>query len=235
MQITDGYSLFMHVWPWMGLGAAIVIWIIAFGTDLMRKDTSKGRWLDPAWLAWIGTSAYMLHNVEEYGVAADGQLFAFPQLMESLGLTGICEPAYLATNIGLIWIAGPVAAVMARRLPGVAPGMAVFELVNAVSHIAQGLNIGYNPGLLTSCAVFVPLCAWTLYVCYFRECQHASTFGLVLLSAVVYHGILFAGIAAARFAGIPAWSQGLIMACDALLIVFMWRAAGRHEQKLAEA
>ena len=37
----------MHVWPWMGLGAAVVILILLFGTNLLRSTKTGSRWKDP--------------------------------------------------------------------------------------------------------------------------------------------------------------------------------------------
>ena len=46
------YSYFFNIWPWMGLGAAVVVLILLFFTDWLRGDTTKSRWKDPFWLGW---------------------------------------------------------------------------------------------------------------------------------------------------------------------------------------
>lgn len=60
----EPYSMFFHVWPWIGLGAAIVLLILIFCTDFLRSDKTKSRFLDPVSLAWMGSVIYMLHNLE---------------------------------------------------------------------------------------------------------------------------------------------------------------------------
>ena len=75
---------FMHVWPWMGLGAAIVLIVLLFGTNALRSTEGGPRWKDPTWFAWLAAVAYMIHNVEEYGIDFTGATLAFPQMMEGL-------------------------------------------------------------------------------------------------------------------------------------------------------
>ncbi|MBR0077784.1 MAG: hypothetical protein IJP72_05225 [Bacteroidales bacterium] len=69
----EPYSLFFHQWMWMGFGAAIVLLIFIFFTKYLRGDTTTPRMKDPAVLAWLGAVAYMLHNMEEYGVDLYGK------------------------------------------------------------------------------------------------------------------------------------------------------------------
>jgi len=61
----EPYSMFFHVWPWIGLGAAIVLLLLIFCTDFLRSDKTKSRFRDPVSLAWMGAVIYMLHNLEE--------------------------------------------------------------------------------------------------------------------------------------------------------------------------
>lgn len=77
----EPYSMFFHVWPWIGLGAAIVLLILIFCTDFLRSDKTKSRFLDPVSLAWMGSVIYMLHNLEEYGVDLYGNQQSFTTLM----------------------------------------------------------------------------------------------------------------------------------------------------------
>ena len=51
-MIILNYSYFFNIWPWMGLGAAVVVLILLFCTDWLRGDTAKSRWRDPFWLGW---------------------------------------------------------------------------------------------------------------------------------------------------------------------------------------
>lgn len=226
------YSKFFLEWPWIGLGACAVILILAFFTNFLRADTSKGRWRDPAWLAWLGAAAYMLHNIEEYGIAANGMFNAFPTFMYAALGFQVSEAAYLACNLGLVWIVGPVAAVLARRYAAMAPCMAIFELINGVTHVVQALAFQmYNPGLLTAVVVFIPLGIWTLHVCFggapkLRWRVFFEQFALALL----YHIVLMAGIFGARAGLIDAPLQGLVMVLDAVVVLIGWYLVARHAE-----
>jgi hypothetical protein len=56
------------VWGLLGL---------MFGTNVLRSDLSVSRWRDLVWLSWAATAAYLVHNVEEYGVDLLGREHAF--------------------------------------------------------------------------------------------------------------------------------------------------------------
>ena len=58
-------------WPWMGLGGAVVLLVLMFGTDIMRSRTSGSRWWDPLWLAWLVVPMYLLHQFGEYALHYD--------------------------------------------------------------------------------------------------------------------------------------------------------------------
>ena len=239
----EPYSMFFHVWPWIGLGAAIVLLILIFCTDFLRSDKSRSRWFDPAILAWLGAVAYMLHNVEEYGVDMYGNQQSFTILMYQLMGVRISELAFLACNLCFVWIVGPLTAVFVRKgYYRMAAGMTIIELINGLSHIGQAFNLGcYNPGLLTSCVVFVPLCCWTLYVLYFRKGE-SSQAGWSLpfpkmdilwlfLAGLFYHVVLMAGIIGATRLGMPGWLQGVIMVLDAVCLFYFWWLVGKKSVK----
>ena len=225
----EPYSLFFHQWMWMGFGAAIVLLIFIFFTKYLRGDTTTPRMKDPAVLAWLGAVAYMLHNMEEYGVDLYGNTFAFPSFMYQLMGVRISEFAYLACNLCLVWVVGPLVAILVQRgYRRMASGMALFELINGLSHIVQAINLGcYNAGLLTSIVIFLPLGCWTLYVCYGREKMPRLDILWLFLGALAYHVVLLAGIMGATKLGIGAGWQGIIMISDAVLIFCIWWLVGR--------
>ena len=160
------HSLLFQSWPWMGMGAAIVLLILAFFTDTLRSDTSKPRWKDPTWVAWIAAVAYMLHNFEEYAIDLTGQTLGFWKLMEPSNQL-VTEGAYLGCNLPFVWVVGPLMAVLSRKRPALVGAMTAFELVNGLSHIAMMFGAmfatpGYNSGAATSVVIFLPLASYTL-------------------------------------------------------------------------
>jgi hypothetical protein len=152
----------------MGLGGAIVLLILAFFTDTLRSDTSKSRWKDPTWIAWLAAVAYMLHNFEEYGIDLTGQTLGFWKLMYSAN-TLVTEGAYLGCNLPFVWVVGPVMALLSRKHPMLVGAMTSFELVNGLSHTGMMFKIGYNSGTATSIAIFLPLAIYTLVVFFGKQ------------------------------------------------------------------
>ena len=67
---------FYLVWPYMGLGAALLLALLLC-TNALRSDLAVSRWQDLVWLAWAGTLAYLIHQFEEHGVDALGVTYAF--------------------------------------------------------------------------------------------------------------------------------------------------------------
>jgi hypothetical protein len=64
------WTWFDLAWPWVGLGAAAVLFFFLFATDKLRERLDVSRWRDPVWLSWLAPAAYMIHQFEEYGIDA---------------------------------------------------------------------------------------------------------------------------------------------------------------------
>ena len=229
----EPYSMFFHVWPWIGCGAAIVLLILIFCTDFLRSDKTKSRFLDPESLAWMGAVIYMLHNLEEYGVDMYGNQQAFTILMGQLLGVRIGEAAFLCCNLLLVWVVGPLTAVFAQKgYHRMAAGMAIFELINGTFHIVQAINLGsYNPGLLNSAVLCLPVGIWTLYVLYGKMKFPKMDILWLFLGALFYHVVLMAGILGATRLGLAGWLQGVIMVLDAVCLFYFWWLVGKKSVK----
>lgn len=223
----NSYGLFYHVWPWMGLGAAIVMLILVFCTDFLRSDTNKQRLKDPAILAWLGFIVYLLHNFEEFGQDMYGYQLGFTYFIN--GFTGLNTSAGLSLgcNLSLIWVVTPLAAYFVQRGNlKMAAGMACFSLLNGTGHIMQAIVFGtYNAGLLNSALLCWPLGIWTLYVCFGIEKQPKINILWFFLSAVLYHVILLLTGISSNI-GVSEFWQTILMIADAALIFFLWYRIG---------
>lgn len=152
---------FWYAWPWMGLGGAAVLLILLFGTDWLQADKEKSRWRDPTWFAWLCAVAYMLHNVEEYGFDATGTVLAFPNMMEGLMGSMPAWTFFLCVNLSLVWVMGPLAAVLSRKYPALAFAMMGVEGVNCLTHLPGAIALGsISGGFVTALCVFLPLVVW---------------------------------------------------------------------------
>lgn len=190
------FTTFEREWPWIGLGAAVVLALVLFATNALREDVSRSRWRDPAWLAWLGVAIYMFHNFEEYGVAANGVANAFPaDFCRLLGLGGypgcpIPPDFYLYVNITLVWVVAPLCALLARR--HVMFGFVFYGviLINTFLHAGGALATrAYDPGLVTALLLFLPASLWAGIIFL----KHRPKLGAWRAVAVVALGVLAHG------------------------------------------
>ncbi|MGH8432255.1 MAG: HXXEE domain-containing protein, partial [Solimonas sp.] len=113
------------VWPYMGLGMALLLALLLF-TDALRSDLSVSRWQDLVWLAWAGMLAYLIHQFEEHGIDAQGAVYAFrSDACRNFGFSDIhaCPIPFsfiTAVNISAVWLFGPATALLGRRRPELA-------------------------------------------------------------------------------------------------------------------
>ncbi|UQS83117.1 HXXEE domain-containing protein [Bombilactobacillus thymidiniphilus] len=221
---------YQWVWPWIGLGGAIVIIILLFCTNFLRRNLNITRWRDPAWLAWALTAAYLIHNTEEYGIDLTGALYNFPTTMSKMLNTGASvggnPPAdfFTAVNISMFWIASPIAAVLARKGHKVfAVGMAGEELLNAFSHIVPFfIGRGYNSGALSAIVIFLPLSLWTFYSCFGKGKLKYVTMWLVVGTGAFSHLFLMASIIMFTHGLIGSQILVLLQIINACLALFLW-------------
>jgi hypothetical protein len=234
IERTHVFTWFDLAWPWIGLGFAGVLVVLLFATNLLRRDRSLPRHRDLRWLAFLAVAVYMVHNVEEYGIAADGVLHAFPDaLCTTLGQPaypgcGIPPTFFLFVNLPLIWIAGPVAALLSRRMPLVGLTLWGVTGVNAVVHVAPAIALReYDPGLVTAVVLFIPLTAMAFTAAAGRRGPYRRRAMVVLLgSGVLMHAVLAGSILLFLRGTIPEW---LLLAAQPLVI-----AAGYGIVRLAE-
>lgn len=191
------FGWFDYAWPWIGLCFAAVLLVLLFATDLLRADAGRSRWQDTRWLSFLAVATYMVHNVEEYGISATGVVHAFPDsLCTVLGqqpypACALPTGFYLLVNLPLVWVAAPLAAILAgSRL--IALTLWGVIAVNAVVHIVPAIaSREYDPGLLTATLLFLPLSIWTMATTTGRGGPFRRTAILpLLLSGVLMHGVL---------------------------------------------
>src|SRR5438270_448362 len=63
---------FYTVWPFIGIGAAIVMIAVLLMTDAFLSNPGESRWHDVVWLAWLAVPLYLLHQFEEYSLPTLG-------------------------------------------------------------------------------------------------------------------------------------------------------------------
>lgn len=193
---------FIYLWPYMGLGAALLLALL-LATDLLRSDRSVSRWRDIVWLAWGGTWIYLIHQFEEHGIDAEGGRYAFRGFM--CATLGFADPQtcpvpfsfITSVNVAAIWLAGPAAALLGRRWPALALSFFSIPFVNAFAHLVPAAMAGaYNPGVLTSILLFLPLSLWTFHVVLGRADLGWHAVIATVVAGVALHAIMIGSLQA---------------------------------------
>ncbi|KYO49347.1 HXXEE domain-containing protein [Tistrella mobilis] len=191
-----------HLWPWIGLVLAVPLAIALAGGGL-RGDRSVTRWRDPVWLCWAGTLAYLFHQVEEHGVDALGVPYAFRGML--CATFGFPDPAacpipeafITAVNIPVVWLAGPVCALLGRQRPALALAWLGVPAVNTMAHLVPAVVEGaYNPGLVTALVLFLPLSAWSFRVALGRPDLGRRAVAGTVAGGVLLHAVLMGSLLA---------------------------------------
>lgn len=211
-------------WPLVGLGlaAALLLWLF-----LKPYPQYAARFRDPAWLLWLVTPIYMIHQFEEHGYDLFGNRFGFlASLCATLGHPSLSTcPAdawfIFAVNIPVIWVSGPICGLLGTRFPMAGATLYGVPAVNALAHIGPFLRTGrYNPGVLTSFLLFIPVCAWVLHQLYRQGILNARRLLFVLLCGVVLHALLMGSLQLRERGIIGVTVLLLIQVVNGLLPVF---------------
>lgn len=186
-------------WPYVGLGVAL-IWFVAL--TLERRPGAPPRLQDPAWVLPLLWPMYLLHQFEEHGIDLFGRHYAFlADLCGALGHaraspTCPADPAFLfAVNMVGCQMTFALSLLFRRSRPLVAACAWGVALINGMIHIASAIARGaYNPGLLTSVILFLPLSVWMLRTLIRSGVVERRDVPRILVTGGVMHAVLMASL-----------------------------------------
>jgi hypothetical protein len=189
----------LYGWPYAALAAAplMVLWLA-----LERRPQGAGPRLDdPAFVLPLLWPMYLLHQFEEHGVDLLGRHYAFLGAMcHMLGHDDLARcPAdadfVFAVNVIGCQIAFALSLVFRRRRPLLAACAWGVPMINAVTHIASAVAFrAYNPGLLTSVLLFVPMSAWMLRTVVRSGVVERSQVPRIFAAGIALHAVLIASV-----------------------------------------
>lgn len=169
----------------------------------LRGNRTEPRSHDMVWLAWVATAAYLLHQFEEHGIDARGMPYAFRgMLCATFGFADatacpIPEAFITAVNIPVVWLAGPISALLGHRWPAIALSYFSVPAINAVAHIGPAVASGsYNPGLVTAVLLFLPLSLWAFRIALRRPDFGARAVAATILGGILIHAVLMLSLKA---------------------------------------
>lgn len=205
-------------WPYVGLALAplLLAWLL-----LERRPGAPPRWQDPAWVLPLLWPMYLVHQFEEHGVDLFGRRYAFlGDLCTTLGHVGAspdcpADPAFIfAVNAVGCQMAFAMSLLFRRRRPLVAACAWGIPLVNAVSHVGSAVvHRAYNPGVLTSLILFVPLTAWMLRTVIRSGAVDRINVPRIVATGVATHAVLLASLMLRERGWIP---HGALLAINAV-------------------
>lgn len=225
----NNYSWFDLNFQWIGIAVAAIMLMLLFGTRLLCSNPGISKWQDITWLSWLGFTAYLIHNGEEYGIDLYGHTHAFPEqfcatLTKALGIIDCSVPPafYLAVNITLFWIIVPVGALLSRRYP--LAGLSIYSVIfiNGLVHVVPLLlGKGYGPGAFTALIIFLPLSVWVGYACFGKGKLPYQSMVVLIMLGVILHAILMGSMVAFLTGKISSILLVLIQICNAMLLLIL--------------
>ena len=201
------WSIWHLGWPWLCLGGGLILFAVMLYTDSMRSQLTVSRWRDPVWLAWLAVAMLMVHMFEEYGFDILGRTYDLPDMVcKNLGypLNPDCPipPAhYPLVNLGIAWVAAPLAALLARR--NLVIGLSWYGLLifNGMLHVGSTIALGLTGGggVLTGGLLFIPGFCWMIYVVMKSGAMSGKALAVSVSGGIIAHILLATVYAGQKF------------------------------------
>ncbi|MEM7765749.1 MAG: HXXEE domain-containing protein [Pseudomonadota bacterium] len=216
------HEFLIQNWMKVGTFAAPLLLLTYSATATKRSNPS-----DPQFMSVLLLIAYIAHQFEEHWIDLLGNEYAFYDYVNAL-IRSVLSREYgevapltprgiFIINTSLVWLVGVLAIARSRYHLFPLVALAAISLVNGFTHILASIfTFKYNPGVLTSLLLFLPLTA----VCYLawaqRERALRGQIAVSLIWAILAHFLMVGGMLAANvyrlvseelyFAALIVWS-----------------------------
>lgn len=222
---------------WMKLGTYAVPFLLIGAFAFVENGTSKPLLKDYRFISILMLIAYIIHQYEEHWIDIFGNYYAFYDfnnnfILDALGapddsIKPLTQASIFVINTSLVWLVGAMAIWRSPKhmFPSVA--MASIIVVNGVVHIVAALvNWNYNPGLLTSIVIFVPL--YVLFVRYVLSSSGANRKQIIggIIWAFLAHIIMVGGLLMANWVKLfPEMVYFVLLVIWSLVPIMLFRHA----------
>ncbi|MEL6416855.1 MAG: HXXEE domain-containing protein [Pseudomonadota bacterium] len=204
LWIPIGQTPFL-VEHWMKLGTFLLP-MLFFIALTFHGPISATSFRAPKFLALLLFAAYLIHQFEEHWIDLFGNEYAFQGSINSLvqrvlsfspSQTGpLTAEAIFVINTSLVWLVAAVAIWQAPQRIFPTFALAAIVIINALVHIVVGVStLSYNPGLLSSILVFIPLATFT----YWRIPARRTVLLVSLVWGILAHMIMGVGMMASTW------------------------------------
>ena len=195
---------------WMKVGTFLAPFLL-FAAAVFRPEKARPAHRDLVVLSLWMLIAYIIHQFEEHWIDLLGNEYAFHGTVNTL-LTGALDidgpgpltpTGIFVINTSLVWLVGALAIWRSPDHAFPALAMASIIVVNAVAHIAIGVvNLAYNPGLLTSVVVFMPIGLYVYAFAIRDQRTNAKEVGASIAWGILAHIIMVGGLIAGPVYGL---------------------------------
>ncbi len=155
-------------------------------------------------LIWLHFPAYLIHQCEEY-VFPGGFKHAFSMTVGKMfshnSEACLSDSEICIINVVIVWFGHLVCCLFAQHCAlSIGVLLPVFALFNALLHIIITIRMKYyNPGVVTSVGIFIPLASYTLYQLHQNSYITFFNIFLAITVAVALHaGIIYFVVIKAR-------------------------------------
>lgn len=156
---------------WMKIGTYAVPFLLMGAFALAREEQGSNFIANGRFIGILMLVAYIIHQYEEHWIDLFGNEYAFyvfnnDFILGNLGaensdIKPLTPAAIFVINTSLVWLVGALGILRSPKHVFPLIAMASIIVVNGLVHVLAGIaTFQYNPGLLTSIILFVPLYVW---------------------------------------------------------------------------
>ena len=207
LWIPMGQTSFL-IEHWMKLGTFLLPILFFIAVTFQERGTEES-FRAPKFFGLLLFGAYLIHQFEEHWIDLFGNEYAFQGSINSLVQSVLSSSpdqngpltaeAIFVINTSLVWLVATIAIWQAPQRVFPTFALASIVIINALVHILGGvLTLSYNPGLLTSILVFVPLAM----LAYLRIPARRAVLLISIVWATLAHIIMGVGMMASTWWGL---------------------------------
>lgn len=170
-------------WSKLSLGLVLVLTLLIF-VFIKPSNTLL-------FLIWIQIPIYLLHQFEEHSRNGFKNYVNKKVFNVEDGSYPLNDKNIFWINIPIIWILMPLFAILSSLNPLIGLWIPFFGIINSLSHVIFSIvNKEYNPGILVSLILGIPVGAYALII-FYSTLQISYLFtGLSLGFSIILHIIV---------------------------------------------
>ena len=194
---------------WMKIGTFMAPFLVLIALSFNQNRTDRS----PQFIALAMFVAYIGHQFEEHWIDLYGRNYAFQGAVNALiaGALGIeADPGNLpdiltrasvfVINTSLVWLVAALAIWRGAVFVFPVLAMVAIAFVNGISHLGSYIIAGaYNPGLVTSVVLFLPLSVWAYRALLQDGLASKAQVSWSIVWAIAGHIIMIFGLIAANW------------------------------------